>query len=319
MRRAGGWRRRRALARAGAATRVREVVRRRVERLGDDACAVLEVGARRRPLHDRRPRARRRARRAAVAAALDRGAAGRLVAPRPTPGQLRVRARDRPRRRPRRAARSAARARSTRRSPPLLRRRRAPARDVPAAQIAHHALAAARARRRPAAGVGAGAARPRARPRPRSATPRPRRTTPRRSRRSRWAPRHPPAERRATLLALADATFAAGRHRGRPPALLAGRCRRAPRRRRGGARPRGARVRAGAAPTAPSTARAIALLTQALERLRPDGALRARVTGAAGGPRARPGAARGADRRGARDGPPARRRGHARRGCIRRR
>ena len=118
--------------------------------------------------------------------------------------------------------------------------------DVPAAQIAHHALAAARAgadpqpawdaaleaAREAAAALGhaeaAGALRAR------------------RSRRSRSGAEAPAAERRDALLALADATFAAGDIEDGAPPLRAGRGRRAPRRRRRGARARRARVRAGA-------------------------------------------------------------------------
>ena len=89
-------------------TRVREVVRRRVERLGDEACAVLEVGAvaGRFTIADLVRAAG--VSRAVAAAALDRGtAAGLVVAA--EPGPVRLRARDRPRRRARGAARAAAR------------------------------------------------------------------------------------------------------------------------------------------------------------------------------------------------------------------
>ena len=90
-------------------TRVREVVRRRVERLGDEACAVLEVGAvaGRFTIADLVRAAG--VPRAAAAAALDRGTAAGLVAAASRARAVRVRARDRPRRRARGAARAAAR------------------------------------------------------------------------------------------------------------------------------------------------------------------------------------------------------------------
>ena len=115
------------------------------------------------------------------------------------------------------------------------------------------------------------------------------------------------------MLALAEATFAAGDIEGarRRYAQAA-----ASARRDGDADAHGRAPRSGSRRCSPYGAvdqEGVALLTQALERLpTDDGALRARATRPARGLRARPGAARGADRRGAGDGPPAARRGHAR-------
>ena len=202
--------------------RVREVVRRRVERLGDGhAARVLEVGAvagrftiadlvRAASVPPRRRWPRR------STAATRPGSS-----PRREPGPLHLRARDRPRRGARRAARAAARRGARGRRAALIVRRDAGA-DVPAAQIAHHALAAARARRRPAARLGAAALEARARRRPRSATPRPPSTTPTRSRRSRSAPRRRPRAPRGACSRWPRRRSRPATSR-RPPALRAGR------------------------------------------------------------------------------------------------
>ena len=123
--------------------RVREVVRRRVERLGDEPCAVLEVGAvaGRFTIADLVRAAG--VSRAVAAAALDRGTSAGLVAA-AEPGHFAFAhgiVRDAVREalpEQRRGALHEAVAAA------LIVRRDAGA-DVPAAQIAHHALAAARA------------------------------------------------------------------------------------------------------------------------------------------------------------------------------
>ena len=133
-------------------------------------------------------------------------------------------------------------------------------------------------RRRPAARLGGGArgrARGGGRARPRRGG---RATTPRRSRRSRSAPRRRPPSAATTLLAAGRGDVRRRRHRGGPPALLAGRGRRAPRRRR---RRRWRAAALGFAQVRPYGAvdeESVTLLSQALERLA-DGPLRVRVTG----------------------------------------
>jgi len=187
--------------------RVREAVRRRVERLGDEVCAVLEVGAvaGRFTIADLVRAAG--VPRAAAAAALDRGVAAGLVASE-APGRfafvhgiVRDAVRDALPEQRRGALHEAV-------AGALTVRRDAGA-DVPAAQIAHHALAAARA----------------------GADPQPAWEAAREAAREAAAAlghaeaaahyaqaleavalgaEVPASERRATLLALAEATFAAG-------------------------------------------------------------------------------------------------------------
>ena len=150
--------------------------------------------------------------------------------------------------------------------------------DVPAAQIAHHALAAARAGAdpQPAWEAALEAAREAAATLGHAEAARALRRGARgaRARRrgaGRRAPRDAARARRRDVRRR--------RHRGRPPPLRAGRGRRAPRRRRGGARRGRARVLAGPPVRRGRHRRASTLLSQALERLPADGALRARVTG----------------------------------------
>jgi hypothetical protein len=256
--------------------RVREVVRQRVERLGDETCAVLEVGAiaGRFTIADLVRAAG--VSRAVAAAAVDRGTAAGLVASE-EPGHFAFAhgiVRDAVREalpEQRRGAIHEAVASA------LIVRRDAGA-DVPAAQIAHHALAAARAGADPqpaweaaleaareaasslghaeAAGHYAAALEALA-----------------------LGAEAPAAERRATLLDLADATFAAGdiedaRRRYTQAAAAA---------RRDGDGEALARAALGFARVYPYglvDEEAVTLLSQALERLDgADGALRARVTG----------------------------------------
>ena len=308
--------------RAGSATtpatlvpaRVREVVRRRVERLGDEACAVLEVGAvaGRFTIADLVRAAG--VSRAAAAAALDRGTAAGLVtaasqAPGTSPSRTGSSATPCARRCP-----SSGAARSTRPSPSALIVRRDAGADVPAAQIAHHALAAARAGADPQPAWEA--ALEAAREAERLARPRRGRRALRGGARGarargRGAGRRAPRRRCSTL---AEATFAAGdiedaRRRYSQAAAAA--------RRDGDARGAGpgrARVRPGAA---------LRRGRRGERDAAQPGARAARGRRAAGprdraavGLRARAAAPRGADRRGAGDGA---RRGDARVAVSRRR
>ena len=277
--------------------RVREVVRRRVERLGDEACAVLEVGAvaGRFTIADLVRAAG--VSRAVAAAAVDRGTAAGLDRRRPGPGHFAFAhgiVRDAVREALPEARRGALHEAV---AAALIVRRDAGA-DVPAAQIAHHALAAARAgadpqpaweaaleaAREAAAALGhAEAAAHYAEALEALAL----------------GAEAPAAERRATLLALAEATFAAGdieaaRRRYSQAAAAA--------RRDGdadGARPRRARVLARVYPVrAGRRGERDAARARRCERLpADDGAAAGAGHRPAGGLRARAGAARGADRR----------------------
>ncbi len=257
-------------------TRVREVVRRRVERLGDEACAVLEVAAvaGRFTIADLVRAAG--VSRAAAAEALDRGtAAGLVIADAHAPGHflfahgiVRDAIREALPEQRRGAVHEAV-------ASALVVRRDAGA-DVPAAQIAHHALAATRAGADPQpaweaaleAAREAGAALGHAE-----------------------AAAHygealealalgaeaPASERRETMLHLADATIGAGdieqaRRRYSQAAAAA---------RRDGDAESLARAALGFAQVRPYGAideESVTLLSQALERL-DDGPLKVRVTG----------------------------------------
>jgi hypothetical protein len=255
-------------------TRVREVVRRRVERLGDDVTRVLEVGAVAgrftiadlvRAANVTRPLA---------AAAVDRGIAAGLVSPH-GPGQFGF-AHGIVRDAVREALSEARRGEIHEAVANALIVRRDAGADVPAAQISHHALAAARAGGdpQPAWETALDAAREAAS------------TLGHTEAAAHYAEalealalgaEAPAAERRATLLDLADATFSAGdieaaRKRYSQAAAAA---------RRDGDAEALARAALGFAQVRPYGAvdqESVALLSQALERL-PEGALRAKVTG----------------------------------------
>ena len=256
--------------------RVRDVVRRRVERLGDEVCRVLEVGAvaGRFTIADLSRAAG--VSRAAAAAAVDRGLASGLVSGE-QPGHfafahgiVRDAVRDALPEQRRGAIHEAVAA-------ALIVRRDAGA-DVPAAQIAHHALAAARAGADPQSAWEAAleAAREAAASLGHAEAA------------SHYAEaleaialgaEASAAERRATLLALAEATFAAGdiegaRRRYSQAAASA---------RRDGDAHAMAEAALGFSQVHPYGAvdpEGIALLTQALERLpAEDGSLRARSLG----------------------------------------
>ncbi len=253
---------------------MREVVRRRVERLGDDTCRVLEVGAvaGRFTIADLVRAAG--VTRPLAAAAVDRGIAAGLVSPH-GPGQFGF-AHGIVRDAVREALSEARRGEIHEAVAAALIVRRDAGADVPAAQISHHALAAARAGGdpQPAWETALDAAREAAS-----------------SLGHAEAAAHyaealealalgaeaPAAERRATLLDLADATFSAGdieaaRRRYSQAAAAA---------RRDGDADALARAALGFAQVRPYGAvdqESVALLSQALERL-PEGAPRARVTG----------------------------------------
>ena len=303
--------------------RVREVVGRRLEPLDPATREVLAIaGVVGRPFTIAGVARVGGLGRESVAVALEPALAGRLVEPRAdapgrfgfahaivrdavydelTPGA----ARPAPRRRRQPAAGVARRGRrgDRRRGRPPCARRRA-------------------LRRRPRSRPGRCRSRRRAR-RPRCRrTPRPPRTTAARSRRSSSARRSSPAERLDATLALAAATFAAGDIEAarRRFAAVAGAARRT------GAAELQARAAIGFSEVQPYGVideEAIALLQGALDALPPDdSALRARAAallGPAARSRHRPVAARGAPRRGHRDGPPARRRRRAARPAVRRR
>ena len=234
---------------------MREVVRRRVERLGDEACAVLEVGAvaGRFTIADLVRAAG--VSRAAAAEALDRGtAAGLVTADRQAPGHFTFAhgiVRDAIREalpEQRRGAMHEAVADA------LVVRRDAGA-DVPAAQIAHHALAAARAGADPQpaweaaleAAREASAALGHAEAAAHYADA---------LEALALGAEAPAAERRDALLAARRGDDLRRRHRGGAPPLLAGRGRRAPRRRRARRWPRPRSASRRSVPTAPSTRRA---------------------------------------------------------------
>jgi len=257
-------------------TRVREVVRRRVERLGDETCAVLEVGAvaGRFTIADLSRAAG--VPRAAAAAAVDRGLTTGLVAPE-EPGHfgfahgiVRDAVRDALPEQRRAAIHDAV-------ASALIVRRDAGA-DIPAAQIAHHALAAARAGADPQPAWDAAI----------EAAHEAAATLGHTEAAAHYAEaleaialgaEAPAAERRATMLALAQATFSAGdiegaRRRFAQAATSA---------RRDGDGEAMAEAALGFSQVHPYGAvdeEAIRLLSQALERLDPeDGGLRARALG----------------------------------------
>ncbi len=258
----------------GVPTRVREVVRRRVERLGEEACAVLEVGAvaGRFTIPDLVRAAG--VSRAAAAAALDRGTAAGLVRS-PAPGQFAF-AHGLVRDAVREALPEARRGALHEAVASALVVRRDAGADVPAAQIAYHALAAARAGADPQlaweaaleAAHEAGAALGHAEAAAHYAEA---------LEALALGAEAPASERRETMLALADATIAAGdieaaRRRYAQAAAAA---------RRDGDAEALARAALGFAQVRPYGAvdeDSITVLRQALERL-PDGPLRARVTG----------------------------------------
>jgi hypothetical protein len=258
--------------------RVRDVVRRRVERLGPEVCAVLEVGAvaGRFTIADLVRAAG--VSRAAVAAAVDRGtSAGLVTAASHAPGHfafahgiVRDAVRDAlPEQRRGTLHEAVASALTVRRDAGA---------DVAAAQIAHHALAAARAGADPQpaweAALEAAKEAEAALGHAEAAT--------------HYAEalealalgaEAPAGDRRATLLALAEATFAAGdiedaRRRYSQAAAAA---------RRDGDADALAHAALGFSRVRPYgavDAESVTLLSQALERLPPSsGALRARVTG----------------------------------------
>ena len=256
--------------------RVREVVRRRVERLGDESCAVLEVGAvaGRFTIADLSRAAS--VPRAAAAAAVDRGLASGLVSAEQAGhfsfahGIVRDAVREALPEQRRGAIHEAV-------AGALIVRRDAGA-DVPAAQIAFHALAAARAGADPQAAweTAVEAAREAAASLAHAEAA------------SHYAEaleaialgaEAPAAERRATMLALAETTFAAGDIEGarRRYAQAAASAR----------RDADADAMAEAAlgfsqvhPYGATDPEGIALLTQALDRLpTEDGSLRARAMG----------------------------------------
>ncbi len=226
--------------------RVRDVVRRRVERLGPEVCAVLEVGAvaGRFTIADLVRAAG--VSRAAVAAAVDRGtSAGLVTAASQAPGHFAFAhgiVRDAVREalpEQRRGTMHEAVASRADRAPRRGRRRRGGADRPPRARRRA-------CRRRSAARLGGGA-----RGRARGGV----RARPRRGRRAlRGGARGARARRRGARRGAPRDAAGPGRgdvrrrrHRGRAPALLAGRGGRSPRRRRRRARPGRARVLAGAA------------------------------------------------------------------------
>lgn len=255
-------------------TRVRKVVRRRVERLGEEACAVLEVGAvaGRFTIADLVRAAG--VSRAVAAAAVDRGIAAGLVRS-DAPGQFAF-AHGIVRDAVREALPEARRGEIHEAVASALSVRRDAGADVPAARIAHHALAAARAGAdpQPAWEAALEAAREASA------------TLGHAEAASHYAEaleavalgaEAPAAERRETMLALADATFAAGdiEEARRRYSAAAGAAR------RDGDAEALARAALGFAQVRPYGAideESVTLLSQALERL-DEGPLRVRVLG----------------------------------------